>query len=78
MQLRFRAQPSRDPSSSPSFDAAELSARCTRALADVFHAHDVDGDGALADVDLARMQRRGFGVASPRRRRWSPSPLRAR
>jgi len=59
----LRAQPSRDPSSSPGFAAAELSARCTRALADVFHAHDVDGDGALADVDLARMQRRGFGVA---------------
>ena len=58
----LRTQPSsRDPSSSPG--AAELSARCTRALADVFHAHDVDGDGALADVDLVRMQRRAFGVA---------------
>ena len=34
-----------------------------RALADVFHAHDVDGDVALADVDLVRMQRRAFGVA---------------
>ena len=29
----------------------------------MFHAHDVDGDVALADVDLVRMQRRAFGVA---------------
>ena len=52
----------RGSSSSPGAPA-ELSARCTRALVDVFRAHDVDGDGALSDVDVARMQRRGFGVA---------------